>query len=228
MSKVEQTTALFVQQLETNHFFSSLSKETLTAIVTEARPAVVPAGATIFEEGEPPQGLYWLETGAVKAVKYSASGKEQILQFIKEGQTFNELGALTIHPNPATAIALEDVKVWCIPKKAIDQHLAKDNAFAQHIINVLAERLHHTVSLIGDLSLRSVASRIARLILDESEEGTLFRPPWFTQYELAARVGTVTDVVQRTLRKLEAAGLIKVERKQIHIINRKKLAELVA
>ena len=61
------------------------------------------------------------------------------------------------------------------------------------------------------------------MILDEAEGDTLFRPSWYTQYELAARLGTVEDVVQRALRKLEANDLIEVSRQQIRIVQRNEL-----
>jgi DNA-binding GntR family transcriptional regulator len=58
------------------------------------------------------------------------------------------------------------------------------------------------------------------LILEEAEGDTLFRPAWYTQNELAARLGTVADVVQRALSQLEADSLIQVERQQIQILDR--------
>jgi CRP/FNR family transcriptional regulator len=96
------------------------------------------------------------------------------------------------------------------------------------IINVLSERLRHSVDLVEDLSLRPVVNRLARLILEEAEGDTLFRPTWYTQDELAARLGTVADVIQRSLRKLEADGLIEVERQQILISDRPELIRLAA
>ena len=54
----------------------------------------------------------------------------------------------------------------------------------------------------------------------------LARPSWYTQNELAARLGTVADVVQRSLRRLEAEGVIRVERHLITILDPERLAEL--
>ena len=98
----------------------------------------------------------------------------------------------------------------------------------QLIIDVLSERLRQSVILVEDLSLRPVINRLARLILEEADGDTLFRPAWYTQNELAARLGTVADVIQRSLRKLEADNLIEVDRQQILIIDRKQLENLAA
>ena len=51
-------------------------------------------------------------------------------------------------------------------------------------------------------------------------------PPDIHKYELAARFGTVEEVVQRSLRKLEGRDLIEVNRQQIRIVNRVELENL--
>ena len=228
MSPLNESFTLFIEQLRESPFFGSLSEDSLTYLVVQVQQTDFQAGNTIFREGEPSQGLYWLHSGTLKAVKYSTSGKEQILHFIKPGDTFNEVGAFTTLPNPASVIALEHVKVWCIPRDAIRQQIQQDPTFAQLIIDVLSERLRQSVALIEDLSLRPVINRLSRLILDESDGNTFFRPSWYTQYELAARLGTVEDVVQRSLRKLEVSDLIEVNRQQIRIVNRGELEKLAA
>jgi DNA-binding GntR family transcriptional regulator len=90
----------------------------------------------------------------------------------------------------------------------------------------MAERMLYLVSLITDLSLRPVTGRLARLLLESAVEDVLERPRWFTQAELAARLGTVPDVIQRALRALENEGLIAVDRHQIHILDRPALAKV--
>ena len=228
MSSENKSLSLFIEQLRESPFFGSLNEDSLMFLVEQVQQNDYPAGMTIFREGEPSQGMYWLRSGTLKAVKYSASGKEQTLHFVRAGHTFNEVGAFTTLPNPASVVALEDVQVWFIPREAIRQQIQQDPTFAQLIIDVLSERLRQSVALIEDLSLRPVINRLSRLILDESDGNRFFRPSWYTQYELAARLGTVEDVVQRSLRKLEVSDLIEVNRQQIQIINRSELEKLAA
>lgn len=220
MNQRESSFKQFFERLQHSPFFSELGEDDLLILAKKAKKIDLEAGGVVFEEGAPSQGLYWLESGAVKAVKYARSGKEQILHFIEPGQTFNEVGAFTTRPNPASVMALESCAIWCIPREVIKDQISNNPIFAQMVIDVLSDRLRHSVSLIEDLSLRPVINRLSRLILDQSDDGTLFRPAWYTQYELASRLGTVTDVVQRSLRKLEGEGVIEVERKQIRIIDR--------
>ncbi len=218
--------ALFVARLRESPFFEPVGDQGLALLAKRAKDTLYPAGAIIFGEGEPSQGLYWVQSGTLKAVKYSTSGREQILHLIEPGQTFNEVGSFTTVPNPATVVALTSSRVWHIPGEAIRHLIRRDPRFAQVIIDVLAERLRSSVDLIEDLSLRPVINRLSRLILDEAEGDTLFRPAWYTQNELASRLGTVGDVVQRALRRLEEESVIQVERQQILILDRGALEEL--
>ncbi len=228
MSNSDDPLSLFIERLKGSPFFGPLSEDGLAFLASRAKKRDYQAGAIIFGEGEPSTGLYWLQSGTLKAVKYAASGREQILHLINPGQTFNEVGAFTTLPNPASVVALVDSLVWHIPGDSIRQLIHQDPMFGQLIINVLSERLRNSVDLIEDLSLRPVVSRLSRLILDEAAGDTLDRPAWYTQNELAARLGTVTDVVQRALRKLEDDQLIQVERRQILIVDRDELERLAA
>jgi CRP/FNR family transcriptional regulator len=81
---------------------------------------------------------------------------------------------------------------------------------------------------VADLSLRSVTGRLASLLLSDATDDILHRPRWYTQSELAARLGTVPDVIQRALRSLEEAGVIQVQRHRIHILDRARLTEIAA
>ena len=88
----------------------------------------------------------------------------------------------------------------------------------------------HLIRMVEDLSLRTVEARLARFLLEQAEGEAVRRRRWATQAEMAARLGTVPDVVNRALRKLSEAGLIHVERHQIQILDQdglKRTAQVV-
>ena len=89
----------------------------------------------------------------------------------------------------------------------------------------MADRIAYLAGMVADLSLHTVEVRLARLLLDAATEGTLVRQSWLTQAELAARLGTVPDVLSRALRTLADAGLIHVDRRQITILDRPRLTQ---
>lgn len=150
------------------------------------------------------------------------------MRHIGPGEVFNEVGAFAKQPNPATAIALEPSKLWLLPRTSVAKLLRTQPEIAERVIASLAARVVTLVNLVTDLSLKSVAGRLARLLLDSAEGDILYRPHWYTQSELAARLGTVPDVVQRGLRNLESEGIIQVERQRILILDRAALERLAS
>jgi len=212
-------------QMQRLTLFQGLDAESVAALVRAAHFRTYAAGEIVALEGERAPGLFLLASGWLKAVKYAPGGREQVLRFLEPGETFNEIGVFADQPNPATAIALEPAGVWILPRAAITELLRSRPAFAQYVIERLAERLIYLVDLVTDLSLRTLTGRLARLILDSASGDTLHRPHWYTQAELAARLGTVPDVAQRALRQLEQNGLIAVDRNAIRILDRNALEQ---
>jgi len=216
------------QRLRKVPIFEALDDVIMIEMAATAQWREYGAGEVIVLEGEAQPGLYFLDYGFVKVVKISTSGREQTLRILEPGETFNEIGVFTRRPNPATAIALEPVGVWLIRREALARLLKEHPAFGQSVMEKIAERMLFLVALVTDLSLRPVTGRLARLLLDSATDDIVQRPRWFTQAELAARLGTVPDVIQRSLRSLEADGFIAVDRQQIRILDRSALEELAA
>jgi CRP/FNR family cyclic AMP-dependent transcriptional regulator len=89
------------------------------------------------------------------------------------------------------------------------------------ILQDFAARLDHLTNLVEDLSLRTVRGRLARLLLDHAEADAVTRR--WTQEEIAAHLGTVRDMVGRTLRAFADAGLVRMDRQRIMLLDREGL-----
>ncbi len=216
----------FVAQLSKSSFFAGVDEALLHQLAANAVWRTYAPGEIVLLEGEVAKGFYYLHKGWLKVVAASPSGREQILSFLEAGDTFYEVGAFTRKPNMATAVALEEASVWLIEREVLMGMVRKRPFLAELLLERMADRLIYLVSLINDLSLRPVSGRLARLLLDSADvDGILHRPRWYTQAELAARLGTVPDVVQRALRELDRDGVIEVQRRKIIILDREMLAE---
>ncbi len=198
---------------------ASLAEMAASAVWRTYRP-----GEMVFLEGESAPALYILERGWLKVVKMAPDGREQVLRFLGPGESFNEVVVFTNRPTPATAMALEEAGLWLIHKQAVQNVLLRHPQVALGVVERMAERVLQLVTLAADLSLRSVEARLARLLLAEAQDGVMERRRWTTQAELAARLGTVPDVLNRALRGLSEAGFIQVDRRQIRILDREGLA----
>ena len=217
-----------VTQLRAVPILQGLETANLEQLAQSAIWREYAAGAVIFLEGDSAPALYYIQAGWIKVVKMAPDGREQILYFWGPGDTFGGIGVFINRPMPATAIALEPTGLWLLRRDAITQLLTTQPAMAVQVIECMANRMHELMALVADLSLHTVAERFARLLLEEAEDDTLPRRRWATQAELAARLGTVPDVLSRTLRSLVDGGLITMDRHAIHILQRQALEKLAA
>lgn len=213
------------EQLAALPYFAGMDAAALSDVVDLAVWQEFAAGGVVFLEGDLNAGLYLLNRGWIKVVKLSVDGREQVLRYFGPGEPFNEIGIFLARPNPATAIALEPCGLWLLRRDLLHPVLVAHPDVMLRVMTNMADRIAYLAGLVADLSLHTVEVRLARLLLDEAEAGTLVRPPWLTQAELAARLGTVPDVLSRALRSLADAGLVRVDRRQIAVLDRSGLAE---
>jgi len=211
------------QVLSALPYFAELDPATLKTIAQAATRREYETGQVVFLEGEPCAGLYVVQDGWLKVVKLSPDGREQVLRIVSAGEAFNEVSVFAVAPNPATVVALEPSTVWIIQRKVMLRLLDQHPGMVRRILQNLAEHVLHLVAMIEDLSLRTVEARLARHLLEQASAGKLRRHRWATQAEMAARLGTVLEVLNRALQRLVAEGLIEVERHQIRIVDREGL-----
>ena len=204
-------------------YFSGLLNSDLLEIERSAICKKYQPEQMVLMEGDPAKELYIVESGWLKVVKLSTGGREQILNILGPHDVFNGVAVFTGSLNQATVIALEESVVWFISRTTMQSLLATHPKLSQHVIQDLANRIQHLVGLVEDLSLRSVESRLVRSLLDGIKGSTVTRAKWTTQSEMASRLGTVPEVLNRALRKLVEEGLIEVSRHQIKIIDPERL-----
>lgn len=209
--------------LKAQPYFKMLGGDELARLASTVSERKFEKDEVVFLEGEPCHGLYIVREGSVKIYKLSPEGREQILSYIKPGDSFNEVAVFDGGANPANTVAAETSTLWIVPRSAIVEVLQANPQVALAVIQNLGARLRHLVGLVEDLSLRQVSGRLAKLLLEMAATNE----PALTQQEMAARLGTVREIIGRSLRQLETRGLIKMERGKIVILDRGGLEKLV-
>lgn len=174
-------------------------------------------GEMIFSEGDPCEGLYVIESGAVKIFKISPSGREQVLTIEGPGASVAELPVFDGGNYPASAVAESESALLLIRKKDLHALCLEHPEVALKVLRVVSSRLRRLVSIVEELSFTTVHHRLAALLLREarSKGKRTARGVEFTfgisNQELASHIGTVRELVSRNLSRLQAAGLIKME-----------------
>jgi CRP-like cAMP-binding protein len=206
-------------------FCAGLPDAAIAAIAAIAAPLRRPAGAFVQLEGDPAEAMYVIAQGHVKIARTSAAGREQVLNVLGPGSHFNTVPIFDGGACPANAQAIGDVELLALPRDAMRRVAEQHPALALALLREFTGRVRHLVNLVDELALHTVQGRLAGLLLAQAEaaERGAAGPP-LTQAEMAARLGTVREMVGRTLKTFEALGLIRLERGQISILDREGLA----
>lgn len=128
--------------------------------------------------------------------------------------------------NAVSVIAMEEGKVFYLFQSYVEQLLETNSKFSRAVVESLAVRIQYLLEQIEDLSFYTVDVRLARFLLLQADGNVWNRQSWITQTEMAARLGTVLDVVNRNLQKFVRDGLIEIQRDKITIVDRNRLEEI--
>lgn len=202
-------------------FCAGLPSHAVDGLARIAVPLRRPAGAIIQIEGDAAEAMYVVAVGRVKIARHGAGGREQVLYVIERGGHFNTVPMFDGGPCPASAEALTDVELLALPRGALRQVVEAHPPLALALLGEFTGRVRHLVNLVDELALHTVHGRVAGLLLAQAEAAERGAPtPPLTQAEMAARIGTVREMVGRALKAFESMGLLAIERGAISILDR--------
>lgn len=214
----------YLETLRRVDFFRSLSDDELTAIGRLMTKCELEVGQILFNEGDPCEGLYVVETGAIKIFTTSISGREQVLTIESAGGIVAELPVFDEGPYPASCQAVEDSLLLFLSKGDFRAICLESPPFALKVLATVGQRLRRLVGLIEDLSFTTVRQRLAALLVrkaeadgEESSRGLRLTLP--ANHEIGAEIGTVRELVSRNLSRFQAEGLIAMEGKAVYILD---------
>ncbi len=219
-------THITIDQIRDFPLLNALPDDVLSELAKSITPHRLEEDEILFLEGQSINSLFFVLEGWLKTEKNSAGGRQQTLRLIGPGEVINELAVFSNSETSMSLIALENAMVFKVSRVQVEGLIENYPAFSRVIIMNLSKHIQHLLTQVENLSLYNVEARLARLLLIEAEDDVLIRHSWKTQSEIANQIGTVLDVVNRNLNKLENQGIIEVTREKIIIINRPELEEI--
>ena len=207
-----------LETLRSVPFLKALPESTLADVAKRCVETVHMRGDVIFLEGDPPKGLLVVREGAVKIYKTGDGGREQILEIESTGKAVAELPLFDGHPYPAACAAVHDSVLLVVRPRDFQELLDRHPDLSRAVIASLASRLRRLVMLVQELSLRDVRQRLQDLFRELAKDGNAFELD-LSHQELAARIGTVREIVSRTLAKLVQEGVIRIDGKTVTLID---------
>jgi CRP-like cAMP-binding protein len=208
-------------------YFRSLPGDELRRLAAVSRPRTLRPGETLFEQGATCRGLFVVVEGAVAVRQISFRGREQVFHTEGPGATLGEAPLFDGGGYIASAVALTAGRVVLLPRRQVIALCQRRPEIALAMLASMAGRVRRFAELVADLAFRPVTERVARHLeaLRAADGGPEVRLT-LTHTQLAARLGTVRELVARALRQLERAGIIARRRSVIVIRDPGRLAAL--
>lgn len=219
-------TTTTVDFLGTVPLFSGLSPDELSSFAELTRERSYPRGSVILFENDPGDSLFIVRSGRVKVVLIGEDGREVILGVLGVGQHFGELALIDEQPRSAHVIAMEDSSLIVLRREDFRKRVESSPAVAWSLLAELSRRLRRADDKIGGLVLLDVPGRIARLLLDLSEEsGSDQIEKSLTHQTIAQMIGASRETVSRAMKEFQDAGWINVDRRRISVGSRQSLEQ---
>lgn len=213
-----------VEALRRTPLFAQISENKLELLAARAVVRRLQRGEVLFTRGGIARGIYVVVSGMLRAFRESEGGREQTIHVERAGAVLGDVPVFDDGPYPSTVMAEENATVLLLEKEYVRKFLLENADVAFAALTVMAARLRKVTALVEELSLRDVAQRLAKMLLDEAaksgavEDGVSFSLATPHQ-RIAAQLGSVREVITRHLGRLVEEQLIEVRGHRIAIVN---------
>ncbi len=178
-------------------------------------------GAFVYQQGDSPQGLYFVKKGLVGLLMIgAASGKEHLLRFFRQGQFFGHRTLFSNEGYHGTSVAIEPTVLKLVPKEIVTLALEKEPKLLLDVVKVLSKELRrsetHQVMILENQILVRTAQAVVYL-------KDLHPDHHWTRQEIANFCASTVSTIIKALAELEHLELIKQEGRSIQILDRDRL-----
>ncbi|HEY5897705.1 MAG TPA: cyclic nucleotide-binding domain-containing protein [Burkholderiales bacterium] len=192
--------------------FASFPDDQLRVLTTMVTRRSAPRSTTIMAGGDATDSLYIVLSGRLKVMMSDSEGKEVILTILGPGEFFGEMGLIDDEPRSASVVTIEPCELLSIAKRDFKKCLAENFEMAMEVMRGLVRRLREADRKIGSLALLDVYGRVARLLLDMSENvnGEKVVTKRLPKQDIAKMIGASREMVSRVMKDLQTGGYIEM------------------
>lgn len=204
---------------------ATIEPEARRRLAAEARPITLPAGVTVFHDGDACTNYLLVLDGSVRVQKVSSGGREITLYRVGDGQTciLTTSCLLAGERYPAEGVTETEVRAIALPGTLFQALLAGSAGFRQFVFSVYARRITDLIELVEDVAFGRMDLRLAARLRDSADAAGVVSA---THQELAAELGSAREVVSRLLKDFEHRGLVTLHRGRIELRDPESLARL--
>jgi CRP/FNR family transcriptional regulator len=208
--------------------FDQLSSDELERVARVAVPRSFPKGVRVFHEGDSSDACYIVRSGDLRVTREHPDGRAIALATLGRGEIFGELAMLDGGTRSASVETLSDSELLALPAADMRRVISEHGDIAAKLIVALTRRLRETNERVARQSFQTVPSRVAGVLLqliaeEAAPEGRLGVMVRMNQADLAQLAGTSRESVSRFLATLERAGVVRVGRGRVTVVEPRRL-----
>jgi CRP-like cAMP-binding protein len=219
-----------VSALSRTVLFGGLEEGELRTLSERAIERRLNRGEVLFVAGDTAAGLFVIVSGALRAFREGLDGREQVIHVERAGSTIAELPVFDDGPYPSTVAAEEDSVVLLLATRDVRELFLAHPEITLTALKLMAGRLRKCAELVEALSLHEVDQRLAGWLSGEARLRGKRTPAGLelslvlTNQQIAGRIGSVREVISRSLARLQQNGLIAVDGRRVVISDEVALA----
>ncbi|MDT8998048.1 Crp/Fnr family transcriptional regulator [Paucibacter sp. APW11] len=187
-------------------------------------------GGMLLHAGEACDAVYQVVTGHVKLYTIASHGAEKVFELVGPGQSIGDTLVFTQQAHALSAQALTESLLLRLPAAALTAQVRRDPAFALRLLAGASQRIQGLLRDVESYCLHSGARRVVGYLLEQgggkagsgAEPITVSLP--VSKATIAARLSLTPEYFSRVLRELEDEGLIEICRRDIRIMQPRRLA----
>jgi CRP/FNR family transcriptional regulator, anaerobic regulatory protein len=163
--------------------------------------------------------------GTVRIHKISEQGREVTLYRVQDGQCCVLMMASVLGDTAyeASASIEAETEVLLIPIELFKKWMNLHQPLRTFIFQQIIHRITAVTDLLENIAFKPISYRVAEYLLRQSDPN----PISITHEQLAIELGTAREVVSRTLKDFANKNMIVLHRRQIEILDRPLLLQLL-
>lgn len=213
--------------------FGNLDAAGLEEVRKTRNARVFDKNEQLFSSGNPADGVYCVESGAVKISRPVSGSRDCAVSIAGRGDMIGHTAVLRAAPHESTATTLERTHTCFIPASELKALKETQPGICVQLLSYVCERFEEAQVMLGQLSTLSVRERLARTLIgladkfgSPSQTGGVILNISLSRLELADLAGTVVETTVRTLKDFKVDGLIASEGRKIIIRNSRGLRKI--
>ncbi len=208
--------------------FNKLNAKDLDLIDQNKKEIEFKRGEIICEEGTEIKSFMYLKNGLVKLFKSNLHDKDQIVSIAKPLDFISFLSLFSRSTYKFSICALEDTIVCAVDLEALKKVIQGNGKFALEILYKMSKMFDEIIEARFEINRKHLRGRIAYILLYFSKhiyQSNNFHMP-ISRREIAELIQMTTENVIRILSEFRKDGIIKIDGKQVHLLEPERLESI--